>query len=244
MSVTFLIGIFVSSHVFSAEKNIGNISFIIGSTSDVQIKQKDKTSWQAAKLKMDVKNADKIRTQKESRCEIKLLEGSVLRIGESSEFEFTDATVAKSPKKVNATLLKGKMWSNIVNLKSKSENFQVKTPTAVCAVRGTIYRIDADSSTTLLVYDGEVDVGPASFWTMPPSSEPTIAPPSEVPGPTEVPGPYEVSLDEWVRIVQGYQIIVRPDGKYAKSRFNAASDNQLDWVKWNKERDMQFINNR
>ena len=229
----------VFSNVFSAEKKIGQITFMIGAKGDVQVKQKDQSEWRPTKLKMDIYNADIIRTKKEARCEIKLLDGSVVRIGEESEFEFSDASVAKRSKKVNAQLKHGKVWSNIVKLKDQQEGFEIKTPTAVCAVRGTIYRIDSDSATSCLVYDGAVDVGPASFWRMPDGNTQINQAPTEVPGPTQLPGPYEVTLDDWVRIVKGYQIIVRPDGKFAKSQFDQNRDRQIEWVRWNQQRDQQ-----
>jgi len=192
---------------------------------------------------MAVQNADLIRTKAESRCEVKLLEGSVVRIGENSEFEFTDASVKKNSKKVKARLKRGRIWSNITKLRTKQEGFQIKTPTAVCAVRGTVYRIDADSSTKCLVYAGAVDVGPTSFWGQSRTGKPKSLKPVEVPGPYEIPPPYEVSLEEWVRIVKGFQIVVRSDGKFAKSRFDEARDAKLDWVRWNKQRDLAIKRN-
>lgn len=235
--------IFFSKTARAAEK-VGSVTFIVGVTGDVQVKRTGNNDWQNAKLNMDVLGDDLIRTKKESRCEITLLDKSVLRIGEQTEFQLTSANITRNQKNVKGVLSKGKIWSNVTRLRSQREEFQIKTPTAVCAVRGTVYRIDADSSTALLVYDGEVDVGPAAFWTMPPARPNQVGPPQEVPGPTEVPGPFEVTLDEWVRIVRGYQIIVRPDGRYAKSRFNVATDNRIEWVQWNKARDQQLDENR
>lgn len=228
----------LASFSFAKESEIGKISFLLGREQDIQIKHKSDKTWRNAKLKMSVKNADLIRTKSESRCEVKLLEGSVVRIGENSEFEFTDASVKKNSKKVKASLKRGRIWSNITKLRAKQEGFQIKTPTAVCAVRGTVYRIDADSSTKCLVYDGAVDVGPTSFWGQSRAGKSKSLKPVEVPGPYEIPPPYEVSLEEWVRIVKGFQIVVRPDGKFAKSRFDKAQDEKLDWVRWNKQRDL------
>ena len=227
-------------------KRIGEITFILGRAGEVQLKHQGNAPWQNARLRMDVRSADVIRTQAESRCEVKLDDGSVVRIGEKSEFEFSQAAVSKASKKVSAQLKRGKVWSNITRLRSKKEGFQIKTPTAVCAVRGTIYRIDADSTTKCLVYDGEVDVGPTSFWNVPSQRQrqSKSLKPVEVPGPHEIPPPFEVTLEEWVRIVRGYQIIVRPDGKYAKSRFDEAEDAKLDWVHWNKQRDAELIDDR
>ncbi|NIA29810.1 MAG: hypothetical protein GWP06_07880, partial [Actinobacteria bacterium] len=87
------------------------------------------------------------------------------------------------------------------------------------------------------------DVGPTSFWGQSPTGKSKSLKPVEVPGPYEIPPPYEISLEEWVRIVKGFQIVVRPDGKFAKSRFDKAQDAKLDWVRWNKQRDLALKRN-
>ena len=52
-----------------------------------------------------------------------------------------------------------------------------------------------------------------------------------------MPGPYEVSLEDWIKLVEGWQINVRKDGKYSLFEFDKTADGELDFVKWNKERD-------
>ncbi len=230
--------IVISFSIVAAKENtIGTISFLLGAPNDVQIKHKDQAAWQAAKLNMAVLSADILQTKQESRCEVKLVDGSVIRIGENTLFEFTEASISKSSKNVKAELKKGQVWSNLTKVKSEKEGFQIKAPTAVCAVRGTIYRIDADSTTKCLVYDGSVYVGPTGLWGSPIRRDTKSLEPMQVPGPQQVPGPYEVSLEAWVSIVKGFQIEVRADGKYASSRFDERKDSQLDWVRWNQERD-------
>jgi hypothetical protein len=213
---------------------IGTVSFIIGAPGDVTVQHDGESEWHHVALNDPVRDADRMKTKEESRCEVKLTDNSILRIGENSEFEFTAVAIEEKMKNVKTQLIKGNVWSNLKKRKADNRGFQIKTPTAVCAVRGTIYRIAADSTTSCLVYDGAVDVGPSTFWgqTVQPRSK--SLEPVEIPGPTQVPGPYEVSLDEWISIVKGYQIRVRADGRYAKSVFDAEKDAQLNWVKWNK----------
>jgi hypothetical protein len=48
-------------------------------------------------------------------------------------------------------------------------------------------------------------------------------------------------MREWFEIVKAQQqIVVRPDGSYAKSDFNPVEDAKLDWVQWNKARDAEL----
>ena len=221
----------------SPDRNsIGKINFILGGSNDVRIMRAGQSNWGNARLYSWIYNGDQISTNKESRCETKLKDQSVIRIGENSYFTFQQDQLEKN---FNAEIKKGRLWANIRRLSRRSK-FQVRTPTAVCSIRGTIYRIDADSSTKFMVYQGSVDVGP--LWatqsdTSHPKQQKIFQPPHEVPGPTQVPGPFEVSLDQWVRIVAGQQIEVRADGKYHKSKINEQIDQEDEWVRWNRQRD-------
>lgn len=216
---------------------IGKINFILGSPGDVRLVRAGSAAWESAKLYSTIYSGDQLKTAQESRCEIKLAENrGLIRIGENTNFIFQQDQLAN---KFNSELSKGRIWANIRSVGQRSQ-FQLKTPTAVCAIRGTIYRIDADSTTRVLVYQGAVDVGP--LWAVKSDSsrpgEPAILrQPFEVPGPTQVPGPFEVSLEQWVRIVAGQQIEIRGDGKYNKTPIDQQMDNHDDWVQWNKRRD-------
>ncbi|MBC7188301.1 MAG: FecR domain-containing protein [Calditrichaeota bacterium] len=229
----------LSVPALSQPPKIGTITFLVGNATDITVRHQASNEWLPANLKMELYEGDVIRTAKESRAEITLFDKSILRIGEQTELELNKATIAKKAKEIQSNLNKGKLWANIAQA-GGTRTFQVKAPTAVCAVRGTVYRIDADSATTVLVYQGAVDVGPLS--KLEPKQEkpgPRSLQPYQIPGPYEVPPPYQVTLEEWIRIVKGFQVTVRPDGKYHKSRFDEAEDAKLDWVRWNKERDRQ-----
>ena len=217
---------------------VGVISFILGAPGDVELKHQNDLEWHRVNLEMDVLAGDVIKTKAESRLEIKLIDESILRIGENTAFEITEALVQNKTKKIHSTLKKGRIWANVAKLKGKNDEFQLKAPTAVCAVRGTIYRMDADSAPTVHVYDGSIHIGP--LWEAaesPQGERPRNLQPVEIPPPHQIPPPYEISLDEWIEIVKGFQITVRSDRKYAKARFDEEEDNNLEWVRWNKQRD-------
>ncbi len=216
---------------------IGQVSFLLGGPGDIEILTIGNKTAKPAALKMPVQSGDIVTTKPESRCEITLQDGAIIRIGENSTFQFNEATLKKTNQKVKAELSGGKVWVNLSQAVSGKKDFQIKAPTAVCAVRGTIYRIEADSATTCVVYDGAVAVGPVGLWGKSTPKSLRSGPPQQVPGPTQIPGPYEVSLQQWQQIVKGFQITVRTDGKYAKSRFDEKRDADNDWVKWNKELD-------
>ncbi|MDZ7343770.1 MAG: FecR family protein [candidate division KSB1 bacterium] len=217
---------------------IGKINFILGREGEVTIHRANDATWISAKLKMPVAQGDQIKTAAESRCEVKLNDGSIIRIGENSLFDFEHANLSKGAKQIDASLKRGRFWANVIKLLGGQDKFEVKSPTAVCAIRGTIYRMEVDSTTRVAVYDGEVDIGPSPALQQQLQQQPRVpGPPVRIPGPTEIPGPYQITLEQWTRLVQGYQLEIRADGRYAKSQIDTTAEAPLDWIRWNKERD-------
>jgi len=221
------------------QKSVGKISFPLG---NVLVLNKGETRFRKATFNMPVLNGDKIETKKESRCEITYGDGSIVRIDEQSIYTVEKAIISDDQKEVESKLSIGKLWANLKKLVRGKDSWQLKSPAAVVAVRGTIYRMNAgaDSSSQVLVYDGQVDVRPASAAGTQQGMGRAPGPPRQVQGPQQVAGPRQVSILQWFEIVKAQQqIVVRPDGSYAKSDFNFVEDEKLDWVRWNKERDAQ-----
>ena len=184
---------------------------------------------------------DKVKTQRESRCEIKFEDESIVRIAEQSIYTIEQANFKTKNKEVVSKLSIGKLWANIKKLAKSSDKWQLRGPAAVVGVRGTVYRMDADadSTTKVFVYEGEVSVNPSAKRAggMKKSVKPGA--PKQIQAPVEVQGPKEVSMEEWFEIIKAQQqIVIKPDGSYKKSEFNLAEDAKIDWVKWNKERDL------
>lgn len=231
-----LIGISLiwTGNALTQEKPVGEISFLIGDKGDVTVKHKNRQHWHEARLYSEIWQEDQLQTQTESRCEVKLSDGSTIRIGEDSSFQFDEERTAESSW-FHSVLKWGKVWVDIGRNLLPSERFEIQAPSAVCAVRGTIYAVEADSTTRISVFKGAVDVGPRQAATTKPYPQSRSMKPREVPGPTQVAGPFEVSLDQWIRIVAGFQIEIRPDLKYHKQPLSQTQ--KSDWVRWNQARD-------
>ncbi|MEJ2636665.1 MAG: FecR family protein [Calditrichia bacterium] len=235
--------IITMSFMEAGKEPVGKITFPL---NRVFVLQAGSSQPQTASYNMDVFSGDKIETKKESRCEITMNNGNVVRIDENSIYTLENVKVTPETVKAESFLGSGKLWSTIRKIFSKDDYFKVKSPSAVIAVRGTIYRVDVqpDSTTQLRVYDGEVEVTPynpsmgALEKTTPGEQPKAIGPPRDVPGPTTVSGPRDVTMEEWLEIVKAQQqIVVSPDGSFQKSDFNLEDDAKSDWVQWNKQRD-------
>ena len=243
-----LITLYLSTILF-AQKEFGKISLPLGR---VQVQKAGKGDFKRAMPKMSVHENDIIKTLAKSRCEITLVGGGKLRIGQNSELEITQANVKPMEKNFGATLKKGDVWVAAKAAFGEKKNVAVRTPTAVAAIRGTKYRAKAgQDESSVLVYDAKVDVNAAknvieerqekrkSFAPGGPTGQPkfTLGPVTEIKAPTQVSGPYEVTLEEWITLAEGMQINVRKDGKYHMFEFDQGKDGDLDFVKWNKEQD-------
>lgn len=245
LKIGVLAGMFLIliSSVRANREPVGKITFPL---NRVFVLSAGSSELKMAHFNMDIFPGDKIETKKESRCEITLKNGDVIRIDENSIYTLEDVKITEKTVKAESFLSLGKLWSTVQKVFSKDDYYKVKSPSAVIAVRGTIYRLNVnpDSTTQLRVYDGAVEVQPAPRSTgmnVPPPKpgQPgQVGPPRDVPGPTDVAGPQDVSMEEWLEIIKAQQqITIRPDGTYQKSEFDMEEDAKSDWVQWNKKRD-------
>ena len=245
--ITAILIVVLSAHQ-SSGKNFGKISLPLGK---VEVQSGGAGDWAKAKPNFPVNEGDIIRTLAKSRCEITLVGGGKVRIGENSELELTEASVKPMTKNFSANLKKGNIFFSAKAAFGEKKNVSVRMPTAVAAIRGTKYRAKAgDDESEVLVYDGKVDVNAAKNVlderqerrkSIAPggTGQPkfTLGPVTEIQAPTQVSGPYEVTLEEWITLAEGMQINVRKDGKYHMFEFDQSNDADLDFVKWNKEQD-------
>ncbi|MDP2361371.1 MAG: FecR domain-containing protein [bacterium] len=222
----------------TGERTVGSVSFYIG---DVRWRTGE-GPWQQARLELPLTAAHELRTGPESRAELKL-GSSVVRLGEQSLVRLADLAVHEGAAEGGLQLVIGRIWSRLRGL--GEGGLEVRSPTAVMAVRGTTFRAEAeaDSSLALWVYEGRVDTGPprgGQVGSTPAAGSSGGAPVPVQGAPRPVPGPYEITLAEWVQVVQGQLLRLRADGRYAVEPFDPEGDRQEDWVRWNLERDAHF----
>lgn len=228
-----------------AETKFGKITLPLGK---VDVKSATDDTWERAKPNRVVFVGDVIRTLAKSRCEIALVGGGKIRIGENSELELNTANVKPMEKNFQANLKRGNAWVSAKAAFGEKKNVAVRTPTAVAAIRGTTYRtISDEEESSVLVYEGKVDVNQPKNIKEGTPEKPglggkpkfKLGPVQEVEAPTEVAGPYEVTLEDWISLVEGMQINLRKDGKYHLFKFDQEADAQNTFVQWNKELDAQ-----
>ena len=239
-------------------KSIGKVTFPIGKN---YVQGSGQTDWQKVRYNMLVQDRDKIKTGKESRCEITFKTRKVMRVGQNSIVEITKDKAGIEEVKMS----KGLAWLSVFLPKGKGR-LRVRTPSSVCAIRGTVYRLNCDSTqSTYRCYQGELAVTPF-----------------EKDGKTLSDSTFNVGAGEELILVMNFkeykkmqekkfqdfkdreqdeiERFMRQEQKefddmleqdladfksinemgFKQTTFNKEEDAKSDWVQWNKERDQQL----
>ncbi len=128
----------------------------------VEYRNTDKDAWARVPSggKFEIKPGMRLRTARASMAEIHMADGSRVKVAPLSNFTLSD----EDKEKTVFGLASGRMRSWVKKL---SRRFEVRTPSAVCAVRGTDYTTTADADGTKVeVNSGSVLVGDAAGRTV------------------------------------------------------------------------------
>jgi len=180
--------VLISQVVFSAEKRrvAGMLTYVRGT---VEVKRADSEPWLPAKTGMYLSEGDAVRTKKNSSAAITFTSGTRIKISQSTEFEIEiQPRIEKVASRIKMRI--GKLWTQ-VRARTK---FEVKTPIAVAAVRGTEFAADLNNQQLLLTVIsgivevendlGKVAVSPGQKTTVvagKPPAEPVMATPQDMP---------------------------------------------------------------
>lgn len=123
----------------------------------VEILKAGETEWASAVSEMPVQLKDRLKSAEKSSCNLEFDDGSIIYIGENTEasVEMLELTAQSHNSKIS--LWFGKIIANIS--KSKNTKMEVRSPTAIVAVRGTEFAVESkDEGTDVGVFAGEVGV--------------------------------------------------------------------------------------
>jgi hypothetical protein len=188
---------------------------------------------------------DTIKTGEGARAELTFPDGSVVRIGPSSELKLESASFDGKTKqvKVEAEIVGGTAWAKVATLVGKDAQFKVKTQNAVAGVRGTVFRVnvDKDEATVVKVYNGSVAV--AGGGMLKPDDDPECkANPIKCNRKEIGPPMVQVDVKQFEHLLgQMMQVRIGKEGVSAAvpAAFTAEDDakEEPEWVRWNNARD-------
>jgi hypothetical protein len=220
----------------------GSVTFLAGEATRTAGGKAEKLAVGKAVYQGDV-----LETQKRTRLEVKLADGSVVRLGPTSKAEVQAAAFGKTveDRKVSAKLVVGKVWANVAKAVGGEQRFEVKTENAVAGVRGTTFRVDAatDRSVVVKVYSGTVAVAsgpiPRPEHNGPGKPGTTGSTPSGKRERVQIAGPQQVTREQWEKIVTNMmEVRVSSDGVPSEpEKFALATPGEDEWEEWNRSRD-------
>ena len=104
----------------------------------VQVKQKGKSAFVAAKNGMALKQGDTIKTDASGTAEIDYTDGSITRLANSTVFTISKLTNEKGGRQTQGTLSVGETWNRAAKV-SETGSFEVKAGGTTAAVEGTAF---------------------------------------------------------------------------------------------------------
>jgi phage tail protein X len=233
----------VSDTQVRAQKGV--ITYLEG---QVQVKKSGETQWAPGRPNMILGENDQIKVLARSRAELILDNQSVLRLSENTVLTIQKLEEEKTTGKENTRMRisLGRVWVKVSKFFNPASRSDMKTPTVIAGVQGTIYQLSVagDQSTTIQVYEGAVNVYNPFPKVLPtaPGAPTQVEKPREIAGPQEVKGPTTVSREEWTQIVlhQFQQITVTGREVPQPVPFSPGRERENAWVQWNEERDADF----
>jgi beta-lactam-binding protein with PASTA domain len=129
--------------LWAAEKKEGKvvISYLEG---EVEVLKKQEKEWKKAKLYAELSTGDRIRTMISAKCDLKLSDGSLINIKESSIMDITQLLEEGAKTNSSFKLWIGEIKARIQRLKTKDSSMNFHTPTAVMGLRGTTVWLTVD----------------------------------------------------------------------------------------------------
>jgi hypothetical protein len=138
------------SPVHAQDKSGATLTAMVGNVSVVKGK--------APAKKLEVNSAlavgDVVKTAPGAKAQLKLADGSVVTIGENTELKITRFQVQGEERKGLLDLARG-VARAVVTKMAPSSTFEIRTPTAVAAVRSTTWMLEYNAKGETEVFVGE-----------------------------------------------------------------------------------------
>lgn len=155
--ITSITMVFMGSS-FLRESEEVKVQFLIGM---VEFSQKSEVRKQRLGRSIKLYAGDKIYTKLESRVELKMFDGTIIKVGENSLFTINKMEKKEESSKMSFGLSFGSIWAKFKKVFSSDSERKISTPTAVVAVRGTEFGVEVDpqtGKTKVKVKEGKVNV--------------------------------------------------------------------------------------
>lgn len=169
------------------------VAVVIFKTGNAQYARAKKKSWHAVFVKLGLYVEDQIKTAAYASVHLQLSNRAVLRIQPESHIIVNK--VERDGDNTIFTMDQGRIFAYVQGLKKGNSGLQIRTPSAVAAVRGTVFDLSADDkSSGLACHEGQVDVSAQNVTVEVPEGTGTFVKKGEPPmQPFRLPAPPQVT---------------------------------------------------
>lgn len=139
----------------------GQIACIYDLAGPAELQKAGSEQWLPARKGLPLDQGDRLRTGEKAWCELLFKDGSFIKMEAGSETAAETLQATPEGRIFSFSFLRGKaLWMAAKLRKGAASKFSIRTPSAVCAVRGTDFSIIVSSAgeTSVGLYQGEVAV--------------------------------------------------------------------------------------
>ena len=134
-------------------------SVLSACTGEVQVKTADAANWVGGVVGAVLKDDDAVKTGAEGEASITFFDGSVIELRANTQIEISELKQGKT-KSIKLKQEIGETWSKVEKLTDMALRYEIETPVAVAAVRGSemIVTVATDGTTTVQNLEGQISV--------------------------------------------------------------------------------------
>ena len=168
----------------SCNQTVGT-SVLSACTGEVQVKTADAANWVGGVVGAVLKDDDAVKTGAEGEASITFFDGSVIELRANTQIEISELKQGKT-KSIKLKQEIGETWSKVEKLTDMALRYEIETPVAVAAVRGSemiVTRVATDGTTSVGNLEGDISATAQGEEVVIPEGKHSVvepgAPPSE-----------------------------------------------------------------
>lgn len=169
---------------------------VVYKSGKAQYARAQESIWKEVFVKLGLYSEDQVRTGAASTVHLQLSNQTVLRLQPQS-FIIVNK-VDKNSRDAVFTLQEGNLHASVESMRKSGGRMMIRTPSAVAAVRGTVFELQASAqSSGLACHEGQVDVSGQKVTVEVPAGMGTFVEKGKAPlKPFRLPPPPEISANE------------------------------------------------
>jgi len=171
-----LVGTFLLPRIGGTTIQAATLAQVVGT---VEVMPAGSAAWRAASVGERVTEGDRLRTDALSAATLVFFDQSTTALGTDTELVVAQMRSQHGGKIIVLYQALGQTYNQVQRLPDAASRFEIETPTAVAAVRGTEFAltVDSDGATRVMVVEGVVNVtAQGSTVTLRAGQEITIKP--------------------------------------------------------------------